>query len=71
MTLDTILAALERVLGRPLDSIPPPPRVHPQQELADDRRIDREQDDRWWRGYASPAQMDGAAADAWYGRADR
>lgn len=65
-TLPDILAALQRVLGRPLDSIPLPPRSHPAQEEADNRRIEREQTERWWRGYATPREMDGAAADAWY-----
>ena len=68
-TFAEICAAFERIIGRPLDAYETK-RVHPMQEEADARRIERRQDDLRWAGYATAREMDGAAEDAWYGRAD-
>ena len=66
MSLDDIAAAFHRATGRPLTGDTQP--VHPMQEEADARRIERRQDDIRWAGYATDAEMDGAAADYVYGR---
>ena len=68
-TLADIFAAFERVLKRPIADFERPV-VHPMQEEADARRIERRQDDLRWAGYATAREQDGAAANAWYGRAD-
>lgn len=66
-TMADIAVAFERVFGYPLAG-GERPRVHPLQELADERRIERAQDERAWAAYATGREMDGAAADHVYGR---
>lgn len=63
---DAIVAAFHRATGRPLNGDTPP--VHPMQDEADARRIERRQDDIRWAGYATAREQDGAAADYVYGR---
>ena len=73
-TTDPTLAALDAFIfartGRHLgDPIPRPVQTTEEWER-ECREVDRGQDDLYWAGYATPREMDGAAADAWYGRAD-
>lgn len=56
-----VTAAIERVFGPPRPRTP----VHPMQEQADERRIERAERDAWFDGYATEREMDGAAADWW------
>lgn len=63
-TFPEIMAALARVIG-PLPELPR--RVQTSDEWeAEQCAIERHQDNLHWAGYATPAEMDGAAADAWY-----
>lgn len=63
-TTEEMSAAFDRALG-PVT----PRRVQTTEEWeAEQQQAERGQERMFWAGYATEREMDGAAADAWYGR---